>query len=331
MPSRNGTPTTFGFDFQYNAAILLALEYIKTFTSIRIEGASEDIELTLDDEKTVYAQAKSVGYEDDYRNVIKNLGKALTSLSEADCKIKNCVKLIYITNSPNPFNDLTTMGTFIARVTRRDYSELPEICRNKIDGLVRAKNLAKFDSKKFAIRVFQFFTSDPKERYKVIDEEISKFLQKFEIRGISEQLMSLWQASFQFNSTQKPLNKTVKKKELIWLIIALEAGKTDKEKLSQEYDDAEIGRIEAKYNALINNRVERLEFSMKIADDYSKFAGVGRAKTDAFIKAKWRDYSGEFAISTANDRFNEIVTKIIIQKILKVRYLIEEICSEVNL
>ena len=42
---RNATPSSFGWDFQINAAIVLMLENIKTIKSVRVEGKKEDIEL----------------------------------------------------------------------------------------------------------------------------------------------------------------------------------------------------------------------------------------------------------------------------------------------
>lgn len=42
--SRNATPSSFGWDFQVNAAIVLMLENVKAIKSVRIEGKKEDIE-----------------------------------------------------------------------------------------------------------------------------------------------------------------------------------------------------------------------------------------------------------------------------------------------
>ena len=46
--SRNATPSSFGWDFQINAAIVLMLENIKAIKSVRVEGKKEDIELLLE-------------------------------------------------------------------------------------------------------------------------------------------------------------------------------------------------------------------------------------------------------------------------------------------
>ena len=42
----NASPEVFGFDFQVNATIFLLLDNIREVKTVRMEGASEDIELT---------------------------------------------------------------------------------------------------------------------------------------------------------------------------------------------------------------------------------------------------------------------------------------------
>ena len=49
MSERNASASAFGWDFQANSAILLMLENIKDAKRIRVEGADEDIEVTLQD------------------------------------------------------------------------------------------------------------------------------------------------------------------------------------------------------------------------------------------------------------------------------------------
>ena len=60
MGDRNASPSAFGWDFQANAAILLMIENIKQAEKIRVEGADEDIEITLLNKEKIYAQVKAV-------------------------------------------------------------------------------------------------------------------------------------------------------------------------------------------------------------------------------------------------------------------------------
>ena len=103
--NRRANSVIFGFDFQVNAAIVLMLENIKNLETLKLEGDYEDIELKLKNNKYVLAQAKAVEQSSkDFKNVRKNLKKALLTLSEGAQKVA-AAQLILITNSPNPFNE----------------------------------------------------------------------------------------------------------------------------------------------------------------------------------------------------------------------------------
>jgi hypothetical protein len=106
--SSNASPSAFGWHFQSNAAIVLMIKNIVDATSVKVEGATEDIEITLTDGSMIYSQAKSVFDIHDYTHVNKKLQDALKTLNNAS-KISKTRKLIYITNSPNPFNNKNTM------------------------------------------------------------------------------------------------------------------------------------------------------------------------------------------------------------------------------
>ena len=83
----NASPEVFGFDFQVNATIFLLLDNIKEVKAVRMEGASEDIELTMKSGNQIMAQAKGiVKGSSDFSNVRRNLKKAIKTLSSADRK-----------------------------------------------------------------------------------------------------------------------------------------------------------------------------------------------------------------------------------------------------
>jgi pectate lyase len=124
MSSSNASATLFGWDFQINAAIVLMLENIEIAEQVRVEGSTEDIEIKLNNGKILYSQAKSVVKCTDYSNVKEKLKKALTTLSVAS-KDPNCDRLIYVTNSPNPFGDKDSMTAFYGH-TRRAFKDLPD-------------------------------------------------------------------------------------------------------------------------------------------------------------------------------------------------------------
>ena len=95
----NASPEIFGFDFQVNATIFLMLDNIKEVEAVRMEGASEDIELTMNNGKRIMAQAKGiVKGSSDFSNVRRNLKKAIGTLSAADDK--SVEQLILISQNP---------------------------------------------------------------------------------------------------------------------------------------------------------------------------------------------------------------------------------------
>ena len=84
MKKRNASFSAFGWDFQVNAAIVLMLENIEEVDKVRVEGATEDIELTLTSGKKIYSQAKSVvNASNDFSNVRGKMSDALESLADA--------------------------------------------------------------------------------------------------------------------------------------------------------------------------------------------------------------------------------------------------------
>ena len=100
--NRRADAVVFVFDFQVNAAIVLMLENITELKALRLDGNYEDIELELNDNHYILAQAKAIVQSStDFTHVREKLKKSLTSLSEGAAKV-NAEQLIFITNSPNP-------------------------------------------------------------------------------------------------------------------------------------------------------------------------------------------------------------------------------------
>jgi hypothetical protein len=84
MKSTNASASAFGWDFQSNAAIMLMLKNIKVATAVKVEGKTEDIEITLDNGNTIYSQTKAVfDPYNDFGNVIAKLKAGLKTLNSA--------------------------------------------------------------------------------------------------------------------------------------------------------------------------------------------------------------------------------------------------------
>ena len=60
MKSSNASASAFGWDFQSNAAIMLMLQNIDRASKVKVEGQSEDVDITLADGKKLMSQVKAV-------------------------------------------------------------------------------------------------------------------------------------------------------------------------------------------------------------------------------------------------------------------------------
>lgn len=335
MSNRRADAGMFGFDFQVNAAIVLMLENIKTLSSVRLEGNEEDIVLTLDNKKKILAQAKAVqNGSSDFRNVRANLKKALTTLSEG-AQSADVDKLIFITNSANPFNDDSSRSVFYAP-TRRKFSDLPPSAQTIIQEYL-SEIAQPLNTDNFVIQVFNFETDDDKERYKVVMQEVNDFIGRLSTTspGIGRRLLDIWQNRIFENGSKKDASITVTKKGIIWPLIVLE---TDISKYDDEYEDLfDIGvyeEVTRRYQTVIDDCCERVDFFTKILYDYREFKSVkknSKEKNIDFIQTTWEQYKTEFMDPSIDDETLEALTQIILYNVLRRRKLIESIRREVNL
>ncbi|MBW5390560.1 hypothetical protein [Brachyspira hampsonii] len=330
--NRNASASVFGLEFQVNAAILLMIENIKNAISIKIEGKYEDIELKLNNQKTIYAQAKSVVKLDDYTNVIKNLKKSLETLNDTCSKVNNVEKLIYITNTSNPFNDIETMVYFIG-YTKLSYEELPDKAKIKIDKIINKKEFYNIDKSLLNIYVLPFYGNNKENRYKIIKNKVRDFIEELDIWNIRiDLLLSIWQNEYFKNATLKNSELTVTKEDFAWAIIVLGMGDYIEE---ENVDEAILIEINNKYRNLINHYENKFELITKILFDYNEFEGsnISKEKLESFINNKFKDYYFEiFHNDNSIDKeIKEQIIKSIIRQILSKRILIDKVRKGVSL
>lgn len=332
--SRRADAVVFGFDFQVNAAIVLFLENLKQVEKMRLEGNYEDIEIQLNTGEMVMAQAKAVEKaSSDFKNVRKNIKKALTSLSEANEKV-NAKDLIVITNSPNPFNDIHSMSVFYGHARRR-YDTLPltakKIVDDYLDGLDKP-----LDVNKLRIDVLPFETDDDDERYKVIMQTINDFVGglKTNVPGVGKQLLETWHWQVFNNGGKDNVNIKLSKKDIIWPILVkiTEIEQCDDEFLEQ-FDSSVYEEIVNRYADTINSRCEQCEFFIKILSDYNSFKTEKNSneKMADFIEKNWENYVSEFYVKDVEREILEAMTKIVIHNIIRRRFAIDRIKKEVNM
>ena len=327
LGNRNASPSAFGWDFQANSAILLMLENIKDAKRVRVEGSDEDIEITLQNNTKLYAQAKAVDKPDDTSNIIAKLTKALETLSDAAKKGDGSV-FTYVTNSANPFNNQLTLSYFTGR-THLNYDELPDVAQKKIEEIIKDNGYSDLDLEKFDIRVIPFYGNDLKNRYKEIQACINEFLAEVhvDVPGINTEIMEIWQRDLFQNATQTDTSISVSKEKMIWPLIVMVVDKTAASEYKKDFDDEEIGEIEQKYRMIINHNTMSYEMISRVLSDFRK----SKKTPKQYVADCWSDYLDVLSMIEADESIRESLIKIILYRILTQRRYIQEIKRGVNL
>lgn len=303
------------------------LENIKDAKHVRVEGADEDIEITLKDNSKIYAQAKSVVKPDNTSHVIDKLSDALGTLSQA-AKKGDGVLFTYVTNSSNPFNDIQTISYFTGR-THLSYSELPSAAQEKIEIIINNKGYGNLDLHKLDIRVIPFYGDDLKNRYKEIQACVNEFLSEINVDfpGINTEIMSIWQKNLFQNATQTNTRINISKEKIIWPLIVLVVDKCVANNYKQDFCDDEIDEIEKKYRLLINHSTLSYGVFSQIISDFKK----SRKTTKQFITDNWINYQKIVGEIEIDESIRESLIKIILYRIITQKKYIQDIKKGSNL
>jgi hypothetical protein len=332
MNSSNATASAFGWEFQSNAAIMLMLKNMEQAAFVKVEGKTEDVEITLANGKLLMSQVKAVLKPDDYSHVKEKLEQGLRTLDKA-AKLSNVEQLIFVTNSPNPFNDATTMFKFSSPLNTVPFAELPATCQQTISDICSSKGYT-FDTSLLAVCVMQFHGENLDERYKVLSSLTTEFLNSLGAGGhriSTGTLLTLWQHSFAVNASQQTTSIT--KKSMVWPVIAIlcEVGKDDA--VLEDYDERDVDEILIRYRSVINNNSERYEFVSRVLSDYNEFnpAMKSKERTKQFVENDWANYKDSFDLKSVDDSTDEIVIRLTLANVLRSRKVISEIKSKVKL
>lgn len=334
MPNNsNASPEVFGFDFQVNATIFLLLNDIKNVKSVRMEGSSEDIELTLNDGKQIMAQAKAVVHGSyDFSNVRRNLKNAIKTLSSSDKKLVE--HLILITNSKNPIKENTSSSFFYGPPVTICYNDLSIEAKKVIDNIITRLNVT-FNTDKFQIVYFMFETDDMETRYAIIEEKVKDFINQLGLGSIlsAKEIMQVWQNNIFRNGSQTDTTIKLSKKDIIWPVIVLTLGKLLPLEYIEEYDQGFINEITEQYSYLLDVITERYDLITKILYDYnlSNDALSMRDRTRKFIEDNWKDYISFFSLESLEKDMQEAVAKVVLAKVIQQRFFIEKIRKGVSL
>ena len=328
----NASASAFGWDFQTNAAILLMLENIKSAKSIKVEAQTEDIEIKLENNNVIYCQAKSIENIDSTANLLSKLKEGIRTLNNA-YNNGDAENLIYITNHSNPFNDKASIQYFIGR-TKLGYNELPQKCKEKIARIITQNNYS-IDINKLKVYVLPFYGNDKNNRNKAIKEAVSEFLEQLDIHSpyTPRKMLEIWQQDFFHNATIPNSAIQIKKKEMMWALIAEACNFDRHDKYLQDCDDAIINEIEHKYRAIIDNKTEEFIFINKVLNDFVGYLNnlTWKERTEKFINEEYGQYLNEFDISNIDEYTKSCLVKVILSKIISNRYIIDKIKKGANI
>lgn len=331
MVNRSAHASSFGLDFQTNAGIFLMLEYIENMKSIKLEGDYEDIDIILSDGTHILAQAKSVeNASNDFSNVRAYLKKGLITLSEGNSKTK-ASRLIYITNSSNPFKDEDSKRIFSYLPAIRKYNTLPESARLIIDDYLTSIS-KPLDKEKLYIQSLPFETDEDNERYKYVREKIDSFINDLNytssISGLSRKAFLVWNDKVFKNNTRKNTKLSLSKSEIIWalIVIAVEGDIKNKE-LYSEFEEDVVEEVEQRYLHFLSLSMCRFDFFTKVIYDYQKFKQKGNlnSKTMEFVKSCYEDYIEEFSMYGLSEEVKKALVQTVIYKIIMKRKVINEL------
>lgn len=326
----------FGFDFQVNAAIVLMLEHIEELKSLKLEGNYEDIELTLSNNEYILAQAKSaVNGSTDFRNVRKNLKKALETLSEGASKV-NTRQVVLITNSFNPLKEEASYRLFNNGLpSYRKFSSLPDSSQKIISDYLK-KIEEPLDINKFLIQVLPFETDIDKERYKFVQKEVDEFIGKLNLNNsiLGNAVLTIWFDDVFRNASKKNVAIVLDKKSIIWPLIikVTDIDRCDNEFL-EEFDEALYDEIVYQYKELINSCCEKFDFFSKVLYDYKLFQSKKkmREKCLDFSLTKWKDYLDDLKLTDVEEEVQKGFIQIVLYRIVRNRIQINKIKNGVNL
>lgn len=325
--STNASASIAGWDFQINAAIVLLMLNLKEAKAVKVEGGVEDIEITLNDNSKIYSQAKHVAEPDNYSTVRGHLVNALRTLNTASLE-DNINQLIYVTNSPNPFSEQSTMPFFISR-TELEYEELPQKCKTKIIKIMNEYDYNDLKLNKLSVHVIPFYGKKEDNKYKVVRSVVEETLAKLDIHsaGVIYKILHIWQRYFFQNATEELIDVILSKRELLWALIVILMEESDSIKYKIDYSEDDLQFVKNRYIELINYQTLNFELITRALSDYNN----NKKPVTKFIDEYWKNYIDIVETLDDDSETLTLVVKIILFKILSQREAINKIKVEVGL
>ena len=338
---RNAAESAFGWEFQINFGIVLALKNIKKMSSIVIEGELDDIEIELDDGNRIYCQVKAHYKANEPGNGSATRLKAALSTLADDLKMDDCAGAIYGTNDRLPFGKSVNSDNFGGEAFFT-FGELEHAQQTVVRKYLRELEIDDDAYSLLTIAVLPFFGIDESTKMRAVDRAISEFLgqiQSVDARAIApRRLRRMWAMMLGFDATMKPgtERKSVTKRRFVWPIVfeICETAIVNHEAL--DIDEDLFESVTRQYKSAIDAQSNLFSLSTRIITDYEEFfarQSMGnRQAMGAFVSESWERYSerlGADEICDIDER--RAFVQLVLLKVLRKRDSMREVSSAVNL
>lgn len=310
------------------------LDYIRDAESIKLEGPTEDIEVKLKGGKYVFAQSKATMTPDDNTNAIRDLSKALETLSEADAS-GSAHELLLVTNRTDPLHDESSIRKFANSYSLVPYNNLPETCQSKIRDICSKKNFS-LQLDRFSVMALEF-PSEGNAGGETVKTRIAEFLAEIDSRllGLQKKMLDRWRLQFGDNAAENDRHKNLSKKDMIWALIVLFCEELD-DSILDGFDDADAEEVRDKYSDIVDWHSERFDMVCRVLGEYEQYKKwhsdkIGRDVQKSFIEDKQEEFASDFDLDGLEPRLATAVRKITIEKILQQQRKISKVKEAVHL
>ncbi|MGJ7438652.1 dsDNA nuclease domain-containing protein [Streptococcus equinus] len=339
----NAVPTTFGFEFQALAGLILILENLKEVNRFSIEGPNEDVELELNNGKYIYAQVKAK--ETDTLDKSSNLGKlkaGLKTLNE-DCKDGDAEKLVYISNTYFPLGTskkYEALWPYSSTKSKYSFKDINSLLPKSLEQILDSysdKN-SQFNRELLEIYFYKFLNVEDKyTKYEVFYQEIERYISNInKSHGkYYEEVFNRWYTLIRQSESSR---QDYSKESFLWQLIELFNDKIDNDPFLDYLDleEYELNEICQTYFPVIRNIEGSFELSNRVLAKYSEMrqnnelGEIRDQRRFVFIDKTWNDFREEIFLSENKDD-EEIVVKYALWRLITNNKLIKKVKESGNI
>lgn len=271
--STEASASIFGWQFQICASIYLMIKYFGRFEKMKLESKKEDIEITLSNNKKIYAQAKSkqkpLESNSDHSTKLRDALETLSNDNKTDSE-----KLIYVNNLES--NPLNSTDSGFDKLSFLNYDDLTQDSKDKVELQLNNLGVTNFSKDKFAILKIPYYGNDIEQRQKYIYQQIANFLLNLECsENHARSLLDLWQTQFLHNATIPNNAVYIEKEDVIWTLIVLKLRAEDSALFcyKPEYcvDEEQFFKAIEKYEKFINYKEGHFSMVNELIYLYEKY------------------------------------------------------------